>query len=530
MTGILLLGNGPAANRLLHRLHRHGHPEPVTVLGAEPWPAYNRAVLGSVLAGGLDAGLLTLPDPPPGTVTRLGVRALGIDRERRLVFASDGEAYPYRRLVLATGAASRLPAALTGAAGRPAAGVYPIRERAGLPARIGRAVAVVGGGPLGVELALALRRAGSAGPAVLLVESGPYPIHRHLDPLAGELLGRLLADRGVDVRAGRTVAGHRPGRLLLDDGTVWPVETVLVCAGVRPRTELARAAGLPVRTGVLVDDRLATADPAVYAIGDCAELGDPGAQPGEPGTQPGEPDIRPGDPDARPGMAGVATAGSATAPPPGGLAAGGPLPGALPPGGPPAGGLAAAFAQADDLARILTGEPIRHRPTRPVLRLRAAEMDLVAIGPTRRPEPGARSVTLLDRVGGRYAWVTLRDRRVSAAVVLGLPRAIAALTQLYDTDQPVPAGWYQLLSGLAADRVAEVELPDDAVICVCNNVTKEALVRAWRDDGARDLAGLAAATRATTGCGRCAGGVQRLCAWLARQRPVAGATAGAVAG
>lgn len=469
MTGILILGNGPAAHRLVHRLHQRGHPEPVTVLGAEPWPAYNRALLGSVLAGGLEASRLTLPDPPPGTVLRLGVRALGIDRGRRLVVGSDGVAYPYRRLVLATGAEPWVPATLTCAAG-----VYPIRERADLPARIGRAVAVVGGGILGVELALALRRAAHD---VLLVEPQPYPIRHRLDPVAGQLLGRLLAERGIDVRTGRSVVGYRPGWLRLDDKSAASVDTVLVCAGVRPRTELARAAGLPVGTGVLVDDRLTTADPTVYAIGDCAEL---------------------------PTLSGDAAMST--------------------------GGLVAAFEQADDLARILLGEPIRHRPTRPVLRLHADEVDLVVIGSVRRPEPYDRSVTFLDRAGGRYAWVALRDQQVSAAVVLGLPRAIAALTQLYDTAQPVPTGWYQLLSGLVHERAAEVELPDDAVICVCNNVTKGTLVRAWRDDGVGDLVSMASVTRATTGCGRCAGGVQRVCAWLARQQPAARFAAGAVIG
>lgn len=452
MTAITVIGCGPAAHRLVQRLHHHGHRGPVTVLGAEPEPAYNRALLVSALDGTLRARDLALAPFPPGVRVRTGTRAVAVDRRRRLVRGDDGTEHPYDVLVLATGSRAVLPR-LTGAGGRFVPDVRVPRTLAGARPVGEGPVVVAGGGLRGVETAYALGRAGHH---VTLVHPGAHPMHRLLDERAGALLTAALRDAGVALETGRRVTGVEPGRAVLDDGRSPAAGTLLLCTGARPDTALARAAGLAVRHGVVVDDWLRTSAPDVYALGDCAE---------HPGCQ-------------------------AT--------------------------LASAWEQADALARTLTGGDGRLRPARHVVRPRLSGLDVAVLGPPgalRRPD-GGEQVVLSDPARGRYGRLVLHDGRVHAGVLVRLPRAVATVGQLYAADRPLPADRLALLLGTGGEYAESAELPDTAVVCQCNNVTKKALEQAWHS-GARDLPAIAAATRATTGCGSCAALVRQVCGALA---------------
>lgn len=444
---ILVVGNGPAAHRLADRLHRRGHRGSVTVLGAEPVAAYNRLLLPAVLSGALPPDVVELPAPPPGTEVRTGVTAVAVDRRRRRVLADDGRSHPYEQLVLATGARARVPetAGLRRPDGRLRPDVRVVRQLSDCFPPPDGPVVVLGAGPLGVEVAVAARGRGP----VTLVHRGPHPMNRHLDPAAGAALTRHLEAAGVEVLTGRRAVEWRPGELRLADGGRLAARTLLLCTGVEPDTGLARRAGLTVRTGVVVDAQLRTSDPRIHAVGDCAEHD-----------------------------------------------------------GVVAGRLTDAWEQADTLAAVLTGESVRHRPGRPVTRLRAGTVDVVALGPP--GHTGGHTVRLTDPARGRYARLSLRDDRVAAATVVGLPHAVATLTQLHDGDMPLPAGRLGVLLGAEFRAEEDFEMPDDAVICLCNNVTKRVLLAA-RDAGARDLPALVAATRVASGCGRCADLVCRVC-------------------
>ncbi len=460
---VLVVGGGSAAHRFAERLLHHGHRGGVTVLGAEPRAPYHRVLLTSVLDGTLPPAALALPELPAGVRVRTGVTVTRIDRARRLAYADDGSVHRYDTLVLATGARADLPR-IPGADGLgPADGVVALRTLADAEhvlrtAPDARRTVVLGAGLLGVEAAAALRRAGHE---VALVHRGPHPLGRHLDPTAGALLARRLTGLGVEVHADREAAGYCSGKLTLDDGSVLTADTLLLCTGAVPETGLARRAGLTVRTGVVVDGRLRTSDPYIHAIGDCAE--------------------HPGD---------------------------------------TAGHLEPAWEQAESLARQLTGTSTttEHRGTRQITRLRVPGIDLVRLGrgggtggeDSGSEKSGGEVVTFADPSGGRYARLTLHDQRITDAVLLGLPKAIAAVTRLYEQDLPMPAGRLEFLLGIPPAAPGADELPDDAVVCRCNNVTKHAITEACRS-GAADVAEVAAATRATTGCGGCTNAVRSLC-------------------
>jgi assimilatory nitrate reductase electron transfer subunit len=454
---VLIAGNGPAAHRLVERLRHHGHAGAITVLGAERAPAYNRVLLGSVLDGTVPPHAVMLPDLQARV--RLGAVVTGVNRSRRLVRTNNGVVHRYDELVLATGSRPVLPD-VPGlrSGGRLAAGVTRLRtldDCTTFSPGSGKVV-ILGGGVLGVETACGLA---GRGVDVTLVHRHAQLMNRHLDGTGGRLLADHLRGLGIALRLGRAAAAYRPGELVLDDGETLPSAAVVLCAGVTPEATLARAAGLLVRRGVVVDDRLRTSDRYIHAIGDCAEHDGNVSERIEP-----------------------------------------------------------AWEQADTLARRLTGADAQYRGGSTVTRLRARGVDLAIVGTAEAlagPDTETELVTLSDPARGRYATLALRDQRVHAAVLVGFPQAIASVTQLHHRGERVPSDRLGLLLGMAASvrRAMPGELPDTAVICHCNNVTKQMLTNAWHD-GARDIAGLARITRATTGCGTCTGDIRRLCGAL----------------
>ncbi|MBB5158137.1 FAD-dependent oxidoreductase [Saccharopolyspora phatthalungensis] len=452
MSRIVIVGNGPAAHRLVERLRAQDHTGPITVLGREEHPAYNRVLLGAVLDRTLTPATVTLPTVD--AEVRLRVTATGIDRARRVVRTDTGDEHPYDVLVLATGSRPRMPE-VTGLHGEHLQALRTLADCARIDSVVGP-VAVLGGGILGVEAARALL---TRGHEVTLVHPNPHLMDRQLDDAGGRLLAERLGKLGVELRLGRKTVAYRPGRLFLDNSDVVPANLVVACTGVTPETGLAARAGLPVQRGIVVDDQLRTSDPRIHAIGDCAE---------HDGDTPGL--------------------------------------------------IASAWEQADALAALLTGADTRYCGTRTVTRLKARGIDLVSIGSVDGLNNAeAEVVTLSDPARGRYAKLALREERITGAVLVGFPEAIASVSQLHDRDLPVPTDRLALLLGTpAAVPGTPVELPDDAVICRCNNVTKKSLTTAWQG-GARSVPELARATRATTGCGGCVDDVGRICGALANR-------------
>ena len=208
---------------------------------------------------------------------RLGTRAASIDREQRAVMLDGGDRIAYDKLLLTTGSSVvRLKVA-----GADLPGVHYLRslddsEKLKQALESGGQVAIVGGGWIGLEVAAAARHHGAS---VVLIEPQPTPLYAVLGPELGEFYAQAHRDHGVDVRLGVGVTEFRGdgavGSVVLGDGTEVPADNVVVGVGIRPNVELAADAELLIDDGVVVDERLRTTDPDIFAAGDVANAHNP---------------------------------------------------------------------------------------------------------------------------------------------------------------------------------------------------------------------------------------------------------------
>lgn len=213
----------------------------------------------------------------PGVRVLSGTEALGIEREKRRLVLSDDRKIDYDVLILAPGSAARIPPVL--AASRPhfltlnnLDDLLTLRRRHARSRAGGRTPhwAVIGGGLIGCEFASDLRKAGDA---VTVFHREPRLLELQLDAAQSQALHQHFMAQGIEVRYRQDVRGVFSGRVLTAEGDFGPYDGVIVSTGFAPRVELAQDAGLPVARGIVVDEFLRTADPAIYALGDAAEVG-----------------------------------------------------------------------------------------------------------------------------------------------------------------------------------------------------------------------------------------------------------------
>ncbi|MGH3457189.1 FAD-dependent oxidoreductase [Aeromicrobium sp.] len=468
---VAVVGAGMVGNRIAEELHRLDPSVEIDVLGDEPYEPYNRVLLTELLAGRADLAGLTL-STPAGARVHTGRPALEIDRAARVVRTVEGDVH-YDHLVLATGARAMVIPVPGLRDGLPR-GAHLLRslddardvKAASLNAR--HAV-VIGGGPLGLEVACGLRHRGVR---VTVVDAAPTLLARDLDGTVADVLEAAAGDLGVDFVGNARIEsvvvreGHVAG-VHLADGTTVDADLVLLACGTVPNTTLAAEAGLETDVGVVVGhDLRTTLDPAVSAIGDCAQT----------------------------------PAGTS---------------GLVAPG----------WTQARELARnLVTGslvEPVEI--TGSAMRLKAVGLDVVTMG--RRgstSDSHDRVVALHDRQARRHLEVVVRDDTLVGLTCVGDPDVAAHLSTQFDRPGMIPTDPLHLLMGAAAGAVAEAPspttMPSSTTVCRCNGVSKGDLVDAW-ETGATSVEELARATLVTTGCGGCSSLVCGLADWLTEVDP-----------
>jgi nitrite reductase (NADH) large subunit len=465
---IVVVGAGPAAHRFVDAVasrERAGAVH-VTVIGEEPYLPYDRVSLSHRLHGEED---LTLQPRAVWDDERVrvltGVRATSIDRNARIVHTHDGARIPYDDLVLATGSSAPVP----DIRGAERASVYRtlddvealVADCARLRERAGRAprVLVAGGGLLGLEAAGGLAQLGAE---ASVVHSGGWLMSAQLDEGAGQALSRLIASRGI-----RLHLGTRPQELLIAEGVLRAVrltngqvveaDIVVFAIGVSPRDELARDAGLTIgeRGGVVIGTDCRTSDPHIFAIGEVANVF-----------------------------------------------------------GRCVGLVAPANAMAETAADRLLGGDAEFTTIDDATSLKLSGVDVASFGDALGTTAGALEIVYADPARGLYQKIVVTQdaRTLLGGVFVGDAGPYSALRPLLGRELSVEPAAYLSASGEAPEGA---DLPDDALVCSCNNVTAGSVreaVRSGGEDGAgcHDLGSLKACTRAGTQCGSCVPLVKRL--------------------
>jgi 3-phenylpropionate/trans-cinnamate dioxygenase ferredoxin reductase subunit len=280
MSHVVVIGAGQAGASVVARLRAKGHEGPITLIGEEPVPPYQRPPLSKgYLLGEMGADRLMLRSPEfyqeHGIALKLGQSVDMIDRAGQTVTVG-GDVIGYDELVLTTGSVPRrLPAAIGG----DLAGVYTVRTLADVDAEAsefvaGRHVVIVGGGYIGLEAAAV---AAKLGLHVTVVEMAPRILQRVAAPETSDWFRSLHRAHGVTIlegtgldrligQDGRVVAAH------LADGRKIAADFVIVGVGIVPATALAERAGLEIENGIRTDAQGRTSDPHIWAAGDCASF------------------------------------------------------------------------------------------------------------------------------------------------------------------------------------------------------------------------------------------------------------------
>lgn len=465
---LVVIGGGMVARRLIDALRARDEAGQwaVTLLCEEPRAPYDRVALTSYFTGrdpeDLALGGQEIWDDPLVTIRR-GVAATGIDREARTVATSDGRTLVYDSLVLATGSYAAVPPVpgkdLRGAfvyrtiddVADLRAYVEALRTEHDRPLR----GAVVGGGLLGLEAAGALR---ALEVESTVVEFAPRLMPLQVDDGGGEALRRLIEGLGVTVRTGTAtskIAGRhgRVSRMEFAEGPALDVDVVVFAVGVRARDELAREAGLEVgeRGGVLVDDACRTEDPSVWAIGEVACIQ-------------------------------------------------GRCLGLVAPG----------YTMAEIVADRLLGGQGTFPGADLSTKLKLLGVDVASFGDAFAQEPGGLEVVISDPVAGAYKKLVMSDdaRTLRGGILVGDASAYASLRPMVGRELGGDPAAYLLPEGAAPAPAGD--LPDDAAVCSCNNVTAGTIRCSVTEGGCTDLAGVKACTKAGTSCGSCLPLVKRL--------------------
>ncbi|WP_062303911.1 FAD-dependent oxidoreductase [Demequina subtropica] len=474
---IVVIGHGMVGSRFAQDAVTRLPDAHVTVLGREPHAPYNRVLLSSVVAGKAAADGIALDAPEHERIdVRQGVSASEIDRERRIVTASDGSLHRYDRLVLATGSAARIPqiqhVATPDGLVSGVSVLKDLDDAKGILAALPKArrAVVLGAGVLGLEVATGLA---ARGIAVTLVHHADRLMERQLGSAASAVAEGALGRLGITVVTTTSVTRvlERRGRIsgvVLGTGAEVLTDMLVMCAGTIPETALARRAGLPCERGIVVGEDLASPEDAhVFAIGDCAQ--------------------------------------------------------------PPEGGTGLVAQGWDQAARLVDAWVDAHVPgvhlarprgedadTTNVVRVKASGLDVVTMGLSGKFEHGERelrAVRLSDPTIGRFVEVVISHGLLVGATVVGDKACATELQALYTRMLPVPADPAHLIvrpvPGAGPARKSVTEMDDDDTVCQCNGVSKGRICDAIAD-GCGSLQDVSRATRASTGCGDCKPQVKEL--------------------
>ena len=447
---VTVIGGGPVGVRIGQLLSQRGLS--VTLLSDESYEPYNRVRLTPLLGGEVQFGEIALQSPShPSEVLdiRVGQHVTGIDRKARNVTTADGTVWPFQTLVIATGSRAFIPQI----PGADTPGVYAFRTADDASALLARSfsarnVVILGGGLLGLEAARGLARRNCR---VTVIEHENRLMPRQLDEAAAAQLKSNIEALDVTVMTGTRVAeirgDDRVTAVELGDGAVIDCDTVVICAGVRANIDLARNAELGFDRGILVNERMQTDDPDIFAVGECAQFD-------------------------------------------------GQVVGLVGPG----------YAQADVAAAIIAGEEATYVPQNPATKLKVIGADVFSAGPVEQLEVRANVKSHVWRSGEVYRRVFVERGKLVGVIAIGAWDQVSRMQKAVQDGASVYP-WmlfrFQKAGSFWANTQTDVaSLPTAATICNCTGVTC-GQIRAAVAHGAATAEAIGSETGAGTVCGTC---------------------------
>jgi nitrite reductase (NADH) large subunit len=456
---LVVIGNGMVGQRLLERLVAENHDFDVTVLCEEPRAAYDRVQLSAFFSG-KTAQDLSLVQPGfferHSIDIRFNAQGAVIDRAAKHVRTADGEAVSYDKVVLATGSYPFVPPI----PGKDRSHCYVYRTIEDLEAikqgasqsKVG---VVIGGGLLGLEAAKALK---DLGLETHVIEFAPRLMAVQIDDGGGRVLRQKIAALGVGIHVGKNTTGIVDGKnarhqMTFADGSALETDLIVFSAGIRPRDELARDCGLEVgaRGGIVIDDHCRTADPDIFAIGECALWNGKLFGLVAPGYQ----------------MASVC------------------------------------------VARLLGRDSPSFTGADMSTKLKLLGVDVASLGDAHATYSNARAYTFVDERKQVYKKLVVSDdgKKLLGGILIGEADDYGIWLQMMLDGVDLPEQPEEMivpaLEGIKKSKATGVAaLPATAQICSCNNVSKGDLCAAI-DSGCTTIGALKSCTKAASSCGGC---------------------------
>ena len=456
---LVMIGNGMAGVRAIeHLLKLAPDLYDITIIGEESHPNYNRIMLSSVLAGGADLNEIIINDMDWYKENRIqlitGQKVTKMDTNRQMVTTHTGMEFSYEIAIIATGSKPfMLPIA-----GADKEGVIAFRDIHDCEimmetAKKYKKAVVIGGGLLGLEAARGLLHLGMEASVVHIHD---YLMERQLDEPAARMLQRELETQGMEFLLNKhsaNITGRgRVKALQFTDGSEVKADLIVMAVGIRPNIELAKASGLEVNRGIVVDDFMQTSVAGVYAVGECAE------------------------------HRGIAY----------GLVA--PL-----------------YEQGAVLAKKLAGVATTgYVGSVTSTKLKVSGVDVFSAG--RFVEnAGTKALRIQDDLGGTYKKIVIENGKLVGAVLFGDTSDGAELFSIMKKGESVDGREKELLLGISLDQLggqisslSRYELmAEDEIVCGCNGVSKATIMDAIQTKGCTTVAGVKACTKASASCGGC---------------------------
>ncbi|SDZ09000.1 nitrite reductase (NADH) large subunit [Evansella caseinilytica] len=454
MKKLVMIGNGMAGVRSIEEiLKRDPSRYEITIIGDEAHPNYNRIMLSNVLQGKTALDDITINDWSWYKVNNInlmtGEKVTSIDREAKSVTTEKGSEIPYDILIIATGSSSfilPLPGSdLDGVIGFRT--IEDTEKMIEIAERKKKAV-VIGGGLLGLEAARGLI---DRGMDVHVIHLLPTLMEQQLDAPAARMLKKDLEKQGMKFKMEKQTAeilGETAVEgVRFNDGEELACDLVVMAVGIRPNAALAKACGLEVNRAIVVDDHMRTIDPAVYAVGECAE---------------------------HRGMA--------------------------------YGLVAPLYEQGQALADALTGrESEGYQGSILSTQLKVAGCDLFSGGKIHEDDH-TEAIVVQDAVAGVYKKILVEDNKITGIVLYGDAsdgnRLFSMLKKGTDISEFTTAAVLQK-AGETDDSALLAEMPADETVCGCNGVTKGTIVQSILEENLTTFDDVKKCTKAGGSCGKC---------------------------